>query len=530
MRLLIIICLFFQLPLFAQEGVNFRELGYEEALAQAKTENKLVFIDCYTSWCGPCKEMTNKVFPQKAAGDYFNPRFVCVKYDMEKGEGIALAKKFDVHAYPSFLIVRPDGTIQHKLVGGSDLEKFIQRVEKGMNPETSLVYQHELYKTGKMSKQQLMAYKNALSEADDDEGARKVYGELLAQLTDEEKVQPEFWSIYEDESCVIGSPVSDFMLEHLEDIRKNSGQEKVDSYLINKYWKLLGDYVMGYNKPDDASIETLKQQVPKLGVKKQEELNQLLKLAELVYNQQADEIAALIETKLPELNLNALKTHAFAFRTIQWKLDHATPRHIIDLSEKLTKLVISDMEHKSENLTVKDLDTYELILSAFQWDRDKKTYARLADIGEKVIAGTPDNEIPRYLMYDYKKYRALSYSGIHFQEQTLEQLLEKNKENGQRILVYCYSGNKASRETSRNILTDENLGDYVNTRFACIQVNIGKKEGKELRANYGITHTPTLLLLNRDSSLCLKIDDYSSAENIIETIKKSLDKRKNNIQ
>ena len=48
MRLLIIICLFFQLPLFAQEGVNFRELGYEEALAQAKTENKLVFIDCYT--------------------------------------------------------------------------------------------------------------------------------------------------------------------------------------------------------------------------------------------------------------------------------------------------------------------------------------------------------------------------------------------------------------------------------------------------------------------------------------------------
>lgn len=95
-----------------------------------------------------------------------------------------------------------------------------------MNPETSLVYQHELYKTGKMSKQQLMAYKNALSEADDDEGARKVYGELLAQLTDEEKVQPEFWSIYEDESCVIGSPVSDFMLEHLEDIRKNSGQRK----------------------------------------------------------------------------------------------------------------------------------------------------------------------------------------------------------------------------------------------------------------------------------------------------------------
>ena len=58
----------------AQEGVNFRDITFEEALKQAKSENKLVFMDCYTSWCGPCKNMADKVFPQKAAGDYFNPR------------------------------------------------------------------------------------------------------------------------------------------------------------------------------------------------------------------------------------------------------------------------------------------------------------------------------------------------------------------------------------------------------------------------------------------------------------------------
>ena len=79
----------------AQEGVNFRDITFEEALKQAKSENKLVFMDCYTSWCGPCKNMADKVFPQKAAGDYFSPRFVCVKYDMEKGAGVELAKKFE---------------------------------------------------------------------------------------------------------------------------------------------------------------------------------------------------------------------------------------------------------------------------------------------------------------------------------------------------------------------------------------------------------------------------------------------------
>ena len=70
---------------FAQ-GVDFQDLTYREALEKAKAENKLVFMDCYTSWCGPCRIMSNEVFPQKEAGDYFNPLFLFVKYDMEKGE------------------------------------------------------------------------------------------------------------------------------------------------------------------------------------------------------------------------------------------------------------------------------------------------------------------------------------------------------------------------------------------------------------------------------------------------------------
>ena len=101
----------------AQEGVKFEELTFKEALAKAKAENKLVFMDCYTSWCAPCKRMLNTVFVTKEAGDFFNPRFVSVKYDMEKGEGIELAKQFSVKSFPTFFIFRPDGSIQHKIGG-----------------------------------------------------------------------------------------------------------------------------------------------------------------------------------------------------------------------------------------------------------------------------------------------------------------------------------------------------------------------------------------------------------------------------
>ena len=100
---LFIAFLWISLVSFAQDGVNFEHLSFREALDKAKSEQKYVFMDCYTSWCGPCKNMTQNVFPQKKAGDYFNPKFICVKYDMEKGEGPELGKRFEVRAYPTFL-------------------------------------------------------------------------------------------------------------------------------------------------------------------------------------------------------------------------------------------------------------------------------------------------------------------------------------------------------------------------------------------------------------------------------------------
>ena len=105
------------------------------------------------------------IFPQEKAGEFFNPKFVCVKFDMEKGEGPELDKKFGVRAYPTFLILRPDGSVQHKVVGGGDLEGFIARVEKGLNEKTSLDYLNKLYEKGKMNKKQLMAYQIALNDA-----------------------------------------------------------------------------------------------------------------------------------------------------------------------------------------------------------------------------------------------------------------------------------------------------------------------------------------------------------------------------
>ena len=73
MRLLIVICMLLQIPAFAQEGTQFRELTFEQALAAAKEEGKLVFVDCYTSWCGPCKDMAENVFRSRRRASTSTP-------------------------------------------------------------------------------------------------------------------------------------------------------------------------------------------------------------------------------------------------------------------------------------------------------------------------------------------------------------------------------------------------------------------------------------------------------------------------
>ena len=116
------------------QGIKFEENPtFSTILEKAKKEKKLIFVDAYASWCGPCKMMTKDIFPQKEVGDFYNKNFINLAMDMEKGEGRTLAQKYSVTSYPTYLFINGNGELVHKDLGYMDNAKFIELGNASLN-------------------------------------------------------------------------------------------------------------------------------------------------------------------------------------------------------------------------------------------------------------------------------------------------------------------------------------------------------------------------------------------------------------
>lgn len=130
-KMFVLLCmvLFAGATLFAQ-GIRFESGSWDEALAKAKAENKLLFVDVYTSWCGPCKRMAREVFTRDKVGAYYNSNFVNYQLDAEKGVGPEVKERYGVEAYPTFLFLDGDGKLICKLVGYYGVREWMIETEK----------------------------------------------------------------------------------------------------------------------------------------------------------------------------------------------------------------------------------------------------------------------------------------------------------------------------------------------------------------------------------------------------------------
>jgi thioredoxin 1 len=112
------------------KGIQFFEGTWEEALALAKQENKLIFLDVYATWCGPCKRLKANTFPDPEVGYLYNSHFINVMVDGEKGEGPELRRKYGVRGYPTLLFIDHEGNVVERTSGYRNSAQFLNWGQK----------------------------------------------------------------------------------------------------------------------------------------------------------------------------------------------------------------------------------------------------------------------------------------------------------------------------------------------------------------------------------------------------------------
>lgn len=240
-QIAITLVLFLMLGNAKAQGITFEHSTFAEALAKAKAEKKMVFMDCYTSWCGPCKMMAKDVFPKDEVGQYMNSAFVSIKVDMEKGEGLELAKTYEVKAYPTLLFLNADGKVIHRVVGGLQDKEFVENAKITFDPSKQLAYIESQYNAGKRDFATVASYVKALNSAYKQEQLKKVATDYLPKLTKEQYLTEAGFDILFSAGIEYKSIPYDYVLKNKDAFiaKEYIGQQGYDYFMSN----IIGNYL-----------------------------------------------------------------------------------------------------------------------------------------------------------------------------------------------------------------------------------------------------------------------------------------------
>lgn len=257
-KLLVFLCLLagMQFAVAASE-IQFEQSAFTEVLAKAKSENKLVFLDAYTSWCGPCKWMAKNAFTDPETAAFFNANFVNVTVDMEKGEGVDIAKQYGVTAYPTLLFLDGVGKMVHVAVGARSATDLLQLGKDVLAGKVvSIVDLKNKFDAGERDPKFLQAYIMELARANMDyQQPMEAYKPSMkgAALLEEGN-----WEIFNALFRRFDSEYATYFLLHRADFEKKYGRDVVQNKALSLY-----DFAMYQvcESKDKAAYKTLKQEL-----------------------------------------------------------------------------------------------------------------------------------------------------------------------------------------------------------------------------------------------------------------------------
>lgn len=223
------------------QGIEFMH-NLDSALAKAKAENKIVFVDFYTSWCAPCKQMAKEVFPLEKVGSFYNKQFInCSIQCDDKGVGVELGKKYKVNAYPTLMYMNQNGEEIHSAAGGLSEGAFIELGKIALNPDQSMYPLIKQWNAGNREEEFVKKYFKALKEAYRSETLNSDFAIYFKGLSEKDKLKKSTFELTKFVNPAPFTPAFTYLEDNKKKYHKTIGKDEFDKYIANTYlWYLKG--------------------------------------------------------------------------------------------------------------------------------------------------------------------------------------------------------------------------------------------------------------------------------------------------
>jgi thiol-disulfide isomerase/thioredoxin len=235
--------------------VKFASGPWEVVLSEARKSNRPIFVDFYTTWCGPCIKMDKQAFPNVRVSQLFNANFVNYKVNAEKGEGVNLAKSYGVTAYPTLIFVSPTGEVVYRTEGYESVEHLLAEANKVIEVSASLnrlSTSSQSHQENLRDKAYLKEYLQKLSKLR--QPASSLLEEYVNNLRSDEQTDLENLAIMAGTVSTTNSKAFDILLEQLPAIRSLPvGREA----LISMPAAVASDFRKVVDADDERALEAL---------------------------------------------------------------------------------------------------------------------------------------------------------------------------------------------------------------------------------------------------------------------------------